>query len=284
MVSLKRICEYVSDRGATLFLGNEVAEVRKENLRLRREVEQYRRSADEAYRDGKDAILLLTAKLKAEKSITDRLDRALRQSEDDARRLRLLAHNDPLTGLLNRRGVTDHLAGIASALWHTARHGDDLIPGKPLVCSIVYIDLDNFKPVNDTLGHDAGDAILAGVAKLLTKTFSRKADLVARFGGDEFVVVMTHSDREGAARQAEQFLLELEQDPHFLRVGCNISVGASIGVAPMILYPEAGGLSADTLETVLESAINRADAAMYVSKQSGKGRVSIERRTTHRSE
>lgn len=273
---LKKVHEAVVGFLTPRFFGRTIAEIREENVRLRREVEQYERAAAEAYRDGKEAVLRADGELRLQRKICDSLGGAAKRLEAEVGRLQNLAHHDPLTGLLNRRGATDHLAGIASALWHAANHDGQPMHEKSLACSIVYIDLDNFKPINDIFGHDSGDAILRGVADLLHKTFSRKADLVARIGGDEFVVIMTHADMEGAAKQAEHLLAGLEHDPQFL-IDDDFCVGASIGVASMTLRPEVGGLSPDMVTATLDATIKRADQAMYASKRSGKGCISVHR-------
>lgn len=231
--------------------------------RRNKELEGLLRKSDELQADG-------ASRLRGQQHVIDALETELGE-------MRRLSHTDPLTGLLNRRGATEHLAGMASALWHAEKHsGEPAIVQKSLACSIVYVDLDNFKRINDAFGHGAGDTILRNVAGLLKKTFSRKADLVARIGGDEFVVIMTHADMDGAAKQAEHFLAGLASEQRF-HVMNDLYVGASIGVASMTLHPEVGGLSSDAVTASLDATIKCADRAMYTAKQSGKGRVSIHR-------
>lgn len=273
---MQKIRERVFGFVVRMVLGRSIADIRAENIRLRSETEQYRRAAEESYRHGAAAVMRADSERRFQERAFEALHASFKELSVEAGHLRNLAHNDPLTGLLNRRGATEHLAGMASALWHAAKQDGEPMFKKALPCSVVYVDLDNFKPVNDSFGHGKGDAILCGVAELLGKTFSRKADLVARVGGDEFVVIMTHADMEGAAKQAEHLLAGLASDPQF-RVADDLRVGASIGVASMTLRPEVGGLSSDAVTASLDATIKCADRAMYAAKQSGKGRVSIYR-------
>jgi diguanylate cyclase (GGDEF)-like protein len=162
-----------------------------------------------------------------------------------------LAAQDTLTGLASRRLFVDRLdraVALAKRLGRTV--------------SLCYIDLDHFKPINDSLGHDAGDAVLKEVAHRLQKV-SRTSDTVARLGGDEFAVLMeSDSDRAGAEVFATRILNAISQP---IAVGgheCN--VGASIGVA--ILPPE----TADK-----EVLLKAADEAMYEAKRAGRGGYSI---------
>lgn len=277
-MSIRKACEYMLNRLAPLFLGRSVAEVREENIRLTHEAAQYKRASEEAYRDGMARILQRNAIIASMKKAIAVLEDRSGWLQEEVNRLADLVDYDALTGLLNRRGATEHLARMASALWHAAKQDGEPIHEKTLVCSIVYIDLDNFKPVNDIWGHARGDEVLRSVAELLRKTFSRKADLVARVGGDEFVVIMTHADMKGATKQAEHLLSDMDDDPRLLiDEDGDVRVGASIGVASMTLRPEAGGLSPDMVTSTLETTIRCADRAMYDAKRSGKGRISTYR-------
>lgn len=159
-----------------------------------------------------------------------------------------LAHSDALTGLLNRRGLhasAEPLLGQAG-------------PGR--VTAVFLLDLDGFKPVNDTHGHDAGDELLIGVARRLQAQV-RANDPVARIGGDEFVVVATGLPGEAEAEKIGQKLLAAFREP-FAAAGFQCRVGLTIGYA---LCPDDG--------RDLQGLLKRADAAMYAGKQAGKGRV-----------
>ncbi len=160
------------------------------------------------------------------------------------------ATHDALTGLPNRRLIiTQMQQSIALA---------DRNKGTVAVC---FIDLDGFKSVNDTHGHDAGDIVLKTVAERLTSAV-RTHDCVARLGGDEFVVVLTgKNNRENAVRTMQR-CLDMVQIRIVVEDGRTAMVGCSIGIA----YYEGDQESCDSL-------LERADEAMYVAKHAGKGRI-----------
>ena len=159
--------------------------------------------------------------------------------------LHALAHTDALTGLPNRRGLQHAL--------------DAALPGcTPLSALAVFLlDLDGFKPVNDRLGHDAGDELLVLVARRL-RGLVRSGDLVARLGGDEFVVVVGSIPGDAEARAVGQKMLDQFLRP-FEVAGQTCRVGLTIGYA---LAPQDGRDAA--------SLLKRADAAMYAGKQAGR--------------
>lgn len=157
-----------------------------------------------------------------------------------------IAHHDPLTALPNRAAFHERLSqSIALA----RRQGNHL--------ALLFLDLDDFKPVNDDHGHDIGDQVLRLVAQRLQDKV-RKADMVARFGGDEFIILLTDiTDITSAAGVAEK-CIEVLSAP--MRVGkLQLKIGASIGIA---LYPD----HADNTDSLLAHA----DAAMYDAKRGGR--------------
>jgi diguanylate cyclase (GGDEF)-like protein len=159
--------------------------------------------------------------------------------------LRSLAHTDALTGLPNRRGLAEVLQRA-------------LPPARPERMTAVFLlDLDGFKPINDRLGHDAGDEVLVGVARRL-ESLLRGSDTVARLGGDEFVVVASGLASDADAQALGRKLLEGFREP-FVAARQPCSVGLTIGYA---LAPSDGD---DAL-----SLLKRADAAMYAGKQAGR--------------
>jgi len=184
-------------------------------------------------------------------------DISLRREMED--QIRHLAFYDALTNLPNRRLLMDRLAQTQAACKRTGSHG-----------ALMMIDLDNFKPLNDTHGHETGDLLLIESARRI-KGCLRKIDTVARFGGDEFVVVLGELDTDGerSTEQAMQIaekiraaiaLPYLLQNPH---AGLSIEhrCTASIGV----------GIFIDDLEPT--GIFERADRAMYVAKNSGRNTV-----------
>lgn len=156
-----------------------------------------------------------------------------------------LALRDPLTGLANRAHFRDTL----DQALNRASRANKLV-------ALIYLDLDGFKPVNDTLGHAVGDALLKQVAARLKGCF-RRGDTVCRLGGDEFTIVMEGLTRvDGAAKAARKILDVL--GPPFEAQGQLIGLSASIGVA---LFPTVAGDA--------EGLIELADAAMYEAKRRG---------------
>jgi len=167
------------------------------------------------------------------------------------REARHLAEMDPLTELGNRRGFEVHLQ---QAITRVERTGQ--------AASLMYIDLDRFKPVNDTFGHLAGDAVLWAVASVLRHGV-RDSDVVARLGGDEFAVILSGCSPRRAARIGGELLhtlssLSIPWDQHQLRIG------ASIGIAPL-----AAGMSVD-------QAVAAADAQCYRAKAMGRNNVQVQ--------
>jgi len=167
-------------------------------------------------------------------------------------RLRSQAIRDPLTGLFNRRYMEETLdREIRRAVRHT-------IP-----ISLLMFDIDHLKRVNDTFGHDAGDAALKALGNLMLKTF-RGEDVPCRFGGDEFTVILPEATVSDAFRRAEQFReafkrLELEHEGKYLG-----PVTLSLGIAA---YPDHG--------SSVERLLQVADAAAYAAKAQGRDRVMI---------
>lgn len=168
------------------------------------------------------------------------------QREHD--RMLLLSQTDPLTGLLNRRGLQLGLEPLVAA----SRPGH--------LTAVYLLDLDGFKPVNDRMGHDAGDELLVQLGARLRQAV-RGSDLVSRLGGDEFVVVAAQLAGEQEAERVGQKLLACTDTDFVLREG-TCRVGITVGYA---IAPRDGADAAQLLR--------RADAAMYGGKQEGKGRV-----------
>jgi len=174
-----------------------------------------------------------------------RLAERHREAEGRARTMARRADTDALTGVLNRAGFNEAFSREFS---RARRYRQPL--------SLVLLDLDHFKNVNDGYGHPAGDKVLEGTARLL-ETRVREADLVARWGGEEFAVLAPMTDAEGAVRLAEK-LRGLMEVTHLGPVG---AVTASFGVAEM--------RADDTIEAML----HRVDEALYGAKDSGRNQV-----------
>lgn len=169
---------------------------------------------------------------------------------DIATQLRLLVSNDQLTGLLNRRGIDE--AG-ARAIANARRHNRAL--------AAVICDMDSFKAVNDGHGHIAGDAALRAFSRVLLGAV-RQDDICARFGGDEFCVLLLDASEEDAAEVMERVRFAVEQLSIDRMPAGRIS--ASFGVTSLLPGDNA-----------LDDLIGRADRALYQSKQAGRNRVTI---------
>ena len=162
-----------------------------------------------------------------------------------------LAHHDRLTGLPNRARLQDQLD---DAIGYARAHSTAL--------AVMFLDVDNFKIVNDSLGHSAGDHVLVGFAERLAAML-RPGDTVGRFGGDEFVVLLENiTDADDAVLVAERLLADLR---HPLRIGDQtVFLSVSVGIAVSI----GGHDSADVL-------LRNADSAMYQAKSRGRARVEV---------
>jgi two-component system cell cycle response regulator len=180
-----------------------------------------------------------------------RLTGLQRQIESKSKRLEELALTDALTGLPNRRAIEDW---AATQLSSASRHG---IP-----FWVALADLDHFKQVNDTFGHDAGDTVLKEFAKLLKKCL-RRGDLCGRLGGEEFLIVLTHTDKNNAMKVIDRIRTELSCAPVNF-AGCTIGVTASFGLA---------GFEARQQASTLSELREMADAALYSAKRAGRNRI-----------
>lgn len=160
------------------------------------------------------------------------------------------AMHDALTGLYNRHYLQQHLPRL---------HARAMESGRPL--AMIVCDLDHFKSVNDRFGHAAGDAVLRSVAARLSGGV-RTPDLVTRFGGEEFIVLLPDADIAGATLIAERLRSAVAGTPVALPCGASISVTASFGVST-VLWDEGN----------VELALRRADAALYRAKRQGRNQV-----------
>lgn len=184
--------------------------------------------------------------------------RDITQRKTLERKLRHLAYHDKLTGLGNRDLFNEDM----TALMGKAKDSPDW------KASVLFLDLDGFKHVNDTLGHDAGDQLLIETARRIRMSL-REHDVAYRFGGDEFVVVLSEiKDKKDSVVVSERILTSVST-PYILRSkasdsGSKVSVGVSIGVA---IIPDHG--------QTIEEATKSADIAMYSSKEEGKNRYTL---------
>lgn len=206
------------------------------------------------YPDGREIFLELSAKPRynTDGEVTgyagvgrDVSDRVVRDAL-----ARKLAEEDPLTELLNRRAFLDRLAAGLSGL-----SDDETI-------SLMVVDLDRFKPVNDLHGHAMGDHVLRIIARRI-RDETRSNDWVSRFGGDEFVIAITHMHADADARRKAETIIARLKEP-IEHEGNTVSVGASIGICQ---HKGRNGVAQDVIE--------RADQALYHAKRTGRDRVSL---------
>lgn len=169
-------------------------------------------------------------------------------------KLEFMARNDALTGLMNRNAFDDSFNDF---LLLSQRNGDPL--------SLIFFDIDNFKSINDTLGHQAGDNVLIRISELL-KTRLRRTDIIGRWGGEEFIIGLINTDHKNAEVIAETLRKAFEEDSRLIHLA-PFPVTASFGIAT--------AHTGDTIDTIL----TRADSAMYRAKELGKNRIETELET-----
>jgi diguanylate cyclase (GGDEF)-like protein len=170
--------------------------------------------------------------------------------------LKFIGLTDALTGVYNRRYIDRRLLEETSR----ARRNESRI-------SAMYIDIDHFKQINDSVGHQGGDEVLREVAARI-KAELRISDALARFGGEEFVVLLVDADRESAALVAERIRAGVAAMPVELAGGEDVTVTVSIGVATLDDFERD-----HAAEGVAQQLVARADGALYQAKQSGRNRV-----------
>ena len=182
-----------------------------------------------------------------------------KQTHDRIRRLQLtleqMVVSDPLTGLYNRRFLMDRLL---QEMQRSDRHGEPL--------AFAMIDLDGFKTINDLYGHVLGDKVLRAVGNAISRSI-RVSDIAARYGGDEFAVILPQTPPEGAMRVCERLLRAISEAGFQDDSGKVCRVTASLGLA---YYP------ADDVESP-EDLVHSADGALYGAKRSGKNRYTAVR-------
>jgi len=164
------------------------------------------------------------------------------------KQLEITSRTDPLTNLLNRRGMEEKLISEADRMERSNK-----------IFSLILCDIDFFKKVNDNYGHDAGDYILTKVAKTIDK-YSRKQDVVCRWGGEEFLLLLPETELDGAVALAEKLRIQVEEEVHVFK-SQKIYITLSLGIACM----EKG--------QKVNSCIKKADLHLYAAKERGRNIV-----------
>ncbi len=177
--------------------------------------------------------------------------KALKAAEEE---LKQQANHDYLTDLYNRR----YFQQISQDLINIAKR-------EAIKLSIIMLDIDKFKMVNDTYGHSAGDQVLKHLALVLTE-HTRKSDIVARIGGEEFAVLLLNSDKNSAAVIAEKLRETVDGQSVPIDGETHISFTVSLGVASVDVENESN----------IDTALNRSDTALYRAKTSGRNKVMVE--------
>lgn len=179
----------------------------------------------------------------------------LRRWRDREEKVRLLSITDPLTGLFNRRSILIHLEQEQE---RSRRKGPAL--------SLLMVDLDNFKSINDDRGHEAGDYALIAAADALQKSL-RQNDRVGRYGGEEFLIILPGTDLEGAQTIAERCRQQLEAADVFLTDGDRLKLTGSFGLV----------CNEGDVHMGVDEMLRRADRAMYRAKDAGRNQVIVDR-------
>lgn len=190
--------------------------------------------------------------LLARVGVHQKLAHTIRALEEHQRLLQEQATTDPLTNLKNRRAFAE--VGLQHFML-AQRHSNDL--------SLIALDIDHFKKINDTYGHAGGDEALVAIAQVLM-TSTRQTDIVARVGGEEFSILLPNTNRVGAGVLAERIRVAVKNNK-FSVAGSQLSLTVSVGVAAF------GNEAKDSLEQLMEVA----DRRLYLAKQAGRNRVVI---------
>lgn len=203
------------------------------------------RTMEDEYLDHFDHISGALNTQSAENPMYSLFSELLRRVWDETKRQLTLSQSDALSGVLNRRGFHAQI----QPLLHLARR-------KHYVVAFMVVDVDRFKDINDRFGHQAGDKVLKLVAESILKSV-RQSDVVARFGGDEFVALMLDVNTDALERMAQKIKAKIEKESALIA-----PTSVSIGIASLRLKAEA--------DQALELLIKEADAALYQVKESGR--------------
>ncbi len=201
--------------------------------------------------DGKEHLLESFIDISERKQMEERLNASLAEKEGLVQSLNELATHDGLTGLYNHREFYKLLE-------------DELVRAQRFnrPASLLMLDIDHFKRVNDTHGHLAGDAVLKELSELLDRE-ARTIDRVCRYGGEEITVILPESDLEAAANMAERMRAAVEAQAFDANADAPLRITVSIGVASFPAHADSA-----------QALVAAADAALYAVKQDGRNRIS----------
>ena len=230
----------------------------KEIKNIRIELQNWRHSKED-FESVKEKLLIIATSLdeeidefigdmKKEDEEIESLKAKIRALENKVKKLQKEVKTDFLTNMANKKAIEEELRKQEAAY---KRYGTNY--------SVVFFDIDHFKNINDTYGHDAGDVILKSLG-LLFRRYAREVDTIGRFGGEEFVAILPNTNKEGAYKFAEK-LREIVQKTKFMYKNTRINVSVSAGVA-----------SRDEVNSK-EELLKKADERLYLAKKSGRNRV-----------
>ena len=202
---------------------------------------------------GRPMLAGISIDITQEHQYANELQRAKADLEEANAHLRQLSLTDPLTGLANRRALSERLMEEAALAAGT---------GTPL--SLLTIDIDRFKQINDRLGHERGDDVLRVLADVISRCL-RRTDLAVRYGGEEFTVLLPDRDTLEAFEVADRIQQELAAEPLAMH-----PVTVSIGIAALLPQQQLPGAAS------LRSLFERSDRAMYLAKQAGRNRICVD--------
>lgn len=189
---------------------------------------------------------LVDKKLQLKEHDLRRVNALLSQLDQARASLQQVAHYDPLTNLINRRGFNQL---FAEKLIERASNNSML--------AVMFLDIDHFKRINDSLGHDAGDELLKVIAAQIKSATRNHEDVVARFGGDEFCILFSLNSREEARNMAQRIMLKMKEPIEL--AGRHMVMTTSIGIS---VFPDDG--------TTIDELLKHADLALYQSKDAGR--------------
>ena len=177
----------------------------------------------------------------------------IKDLEESKEELKLLAATDPMTKLYNRRYFSEVSQNILEI---SKRDKDDI--------SVIMLDIDKFKNINDTYGHQVGDEVIIELSNKL-KELQRKSDVVCRYGGEEFIILLPNTSIDGAKMVAQNIRVDIESIVVYLEQNKELRFTVSLGVSQIDIINE----------TNIEASLKRADDAMYEAKQTGRNKVCI---------
>lgn len=202
----------------------------------------------------RNAIISMVQKISSYTELLDNTNALLEEKvkqrtlelEQSNRELKLLASVDPLTNLYNRRYFTN-----------TSEQILEIAKRNKAELSLIMLDIDHFKNINDTYGHQSGDEVISFIASVLIE-LTRKSDIACRFGGEEFIVLFPHTSLDGAYAIAEKIRMKIEKTAIQTQAKESLLITVSIGVSTF------------SSESDMESLIHKADKAMYEAKERGR--------------